>query len=133
MSNMTSSCWIDTSTSTSGLVYNNSTTSWTNGSNAWVINTPPDPSTPLPEPLKQIVNHKWKECWNESKVKCFSSEDKLFDYVNSLDECTVFYHEEISKKVNHKSVYHRFPECSPAGFILGNDDITTIFLVNNKI
>ena len=125
MSDITSSCWIDTSTSTNN--------TWHNGTNTWTIQTPPDPCTPLPEPLKQIVSHKWEECWEESKVKCFSSEDELFNYVNSLGECTVFYHEEISKMVSHKSIYHRFPECRPAGFILGSDDITTIFLVNNKI
>lgn len=126
----TSNCTVSTPLEAHSVYFDNNWTYTDNQSWGYHIKLPPNPSAPLPEPLKQIVDHEWEKCWKDSKVKCFSDKDQMIEYADSLDSCTIYWYEEISKEVKHKSVLHRFSKCTTAGFILsGNDNETTILLV----
>lgn len=134
----------DTTTNSSGNYWHSTTSPaiWFNGTNDYVsfnyqqsanqysINFPNNCNAPLPETLRQIVDHEWDTCWKESKIKCFSSNEDMYKYVDSLEHCTVFWHGEMSKKVKHKTVLHIFNECISAGLILSTDSV--IFLVKNE-
>jgi len=103
------------------------------GTNQWNYTIKvPNPNEELPETLKQITDHTLEECWKDSRVKCFSSREELYSYIDSLEyESTVFFHEEISKKVKPKTILHVFKDYGRVGLILSGDS-SEIFFVKDE-
>ena len=124
-----------TTTGTGQYLINNPTGSftWSQPVTTWDYSLRvPNYNEELPETLKQITDHTLEECWKESRVKCFSSREELYSYIDSLEyESTVFFYEEISKKVKPKTILHVFKDYGPVGLILSGDS-SEIFFVKDE-